>query len=70
MKILNSDFSDKGKEWFESLTRTKQKKWLRDHNKLSTDKQIQKALKGVKYGRKSKSTKKKTSKSKSKQASK
>jgi len=69
MKILNSDFSKKGKEWFESLSRTKQKEWLRPRNPLSTDKQINEALKGVKYG-KSKSTKKKTSKSKSKQASK
>lgn len=62
MKLFNTEFSVEGKNRFEGLTRTKQKEWLKERNPLITMPEIEKALKGIKYG-KPKRTKKKTKES-------
>ncbi len=54
MKLLNSNFSKKGVEIFCKLTRKEQKEWLKKRNPLALPNEIEKALKGVKYGKSTK----------------
>lgn len=68
MKILNTTFSKSGLENFEKLTRKEQKEYLKARNPLSLISEIERALKGVKYGKPTRITKK-TKKSNKKQSS-
>lgn len=63
MQILNTSFSKKGLEDFEKLTRKEQKEYLKTRNPLCLISEIERALKGVKYGKSVRNTKK-TKKSK------
>lgn len=53
MKIANVSFSEKGKDWFTSLKRSEQKEFLIERG--NSRKKVTKLLKGIKYGKLSRS---------------